>query len=78
MIEAFKLARKEVDCTLVLLGNFASDDPEGAQIYEELVKCRDERILILPHGDDTALVNTLQRRRRWSCRNRCAKDSASP
>jgi trehalose synthase len=45
-----------------LLGNFASDDPEGAQIYEELLACRDERIMILPHGDDTALVNTLQRR----------------
>lgn len=62
VIEAFKLARKEADCTLVLLGNFASDDPEGAEIYEALVKCRDERILILPNGDDTALVNTLQRR----------------
>ncbi len=62
VIDAFKMARKEVDCTLVLLGNFASDDPEGAQIYEKLVQCRDERIFILPHGDDTALVNTLQRR----------------
>lgn len=62
VIKAFKLARKEVDCTLVLLGNFASDDPEGAQIYEQLLACRDERIMILPHGDDTALVNTLQRR----------------
>src|SRR5205085_24088 len=62
VIEAFKLARKEVDATLVLLGNFASDDPEGASIYESLLECRDERILILPNGDDTALVNTLQRR----------------
>lgn len=62
VIQAFKLARKEVDCTLVLLGNFASDDPEGAEIYESLVKSREERILILPNGDDTALVNTLQRR----------------
>ncbi len=59
VIEAFRIARKEVDCTLVLLGNFASDDPEGAEIYESLVQCRDERILVLPHGDDTALVNTL-------------------
>jgi trehalose synthase len=62
VIKAFKIARKEVDCTLVLLGNFASDDLEGAQIYEEIVKSRDERILILPHGDDTALVNSLQQR----------------
>ena len=33
VIEAFKLARKEVDCTLVLLGNIATDDPEGAEVY---------------------------------------------
>ncbi len=38
-----------------------SDDPEGA-IYESLLQCRDERILILPNGDDTALVNTVQSR----------------
>jgi trehalose synthase len=29
VLEAFKIARKEVDCTLVLLGNVATDDPEG-------------------------------------------------
>ncbi len=62
VIEAFKLARREVDATLVLLGNFASDDPEGAKIYESLLAHRDERILVLPNGDDTALVNTLQTR----------------
>jgi trehalose synthase len=62
VIEAFKLARREVDATLVLLGNFASDDPEGAKIYESLLAHRDERILILPNGDDTALVNTIQSR----------------
>jgi trehalose synthase len=62
VIEAFKIARKEVPATLVLLGNFASDDPEGAEIYEQLCKCREDRILILPNGDDTSLVNTLQRK----------------
>jgi trehalose synthase len=36
VVEAFKLAQKEVDATLVLLGNFATDDPEGAQVYEHL------------------------------------------
>ena len=61
-MEAFKRARKEVDATLVLLGNFATDDPEGEQIYEALCACRDERILILTSGDDTALVNALQTR----------------
>jgi trehalose synthase len=29
VVEAFKIARKEVDCTLLLLGNVAADDPEG-------------------------------------------------
>ena len=62
VLEAFKRARKELDATLVLLGNFATDDPEGEQIYESLCACRDERILILTSGDDTALVNALQTR----------------
>jgi trehalose synthase len=60
VIDAFQIARRETPATLVLLGNFASDDPEGARIYENLLKRREERILILPNGDDTALVNTLQ------------------
>jgi trehalose synthase len=60
VIEAFKLARKEVQCTLVLLGNVATDDPEGSEVYESLLKSRDERIIILSH-QDTALVNGLQR-----------------
>lgn len=61
VIKAFKLARKEVDCTLVLLGNVATDDPEGADIYHSLIDCREERIIILSH-QDTALVNALQSR----------------
>jgi trehalose synthase len=62
VVEAFKLARKQVDARLVLLGNFATDDPEGARIFEALRGCRDDRILILTSGDDTALVNALQTR----------------
>jgi trehalose synthase len=61
VIKAFKLARKEVDCTLVLLGNVATDDPEGTEVYESLLRCREERIIILSH-QDTALVNALQRK----------------
>jgi trehalose synthase len=62
VIEAFKMAKLEKKATLVLLGNFASDDPEGARIYEKLLSHRSERILVLPSGDDTALVNTIQTR----------------
>jgi trehalose synthase len=61
VIKAFELARKEVDATLVLLGNVATDDPEGAEVYESLLNCREERIIILSH-QDTALVNALQRK----------------
>jgi trehalose synthase len=61
VIEAFKMARGEVDATLVLLGNVATDDPEGAEVYESLLDCREERIIILSH-QDTALVNALQRK----------------
>jgi trehalose synthase len=60
VVQAFKLARKEVDARLVLLGNFATDDPEGEEIFNSLCACRDEQILILTSGDDTALVNALQ------------------
>ncbi len=62
VIRAFQIARKEVDATLVLLGNMASDDPEGQEVFESLLSKRDDRILILACGDDTALVNALQRR----------------
>jgi trehalose synthase len=61
VIEAFKIARKKVDCTLVLLGNVATDDPEGGEVYDALRDQREERIIILSH-QDTALVNALQRR----------------
>ena len=61
VIEAFKLARREVDCTLVLLGNVATDDPEGQAIFESVLGCQEERIIILS-CQDSALVNALQRR----------------
>jgi trehalose synthase len=62
VVKAFNLARKEVEARLVLLGNFATDDPEGSEIYESLRSFQDERVLILTSGDDTALVNALQTR----------------
>jgi trehalose synthase len=61
VIQAFRLARKEVDCTLVLLGNVATDDPEGTEVYQSLLDSREERIIILSRQDG-ALVNALQRR----------------
>lgn len=60
VIEAFKRASKKVDATLVLLGNAATDDPEGHQVFQSILKNQSPRILILPFGDDTMLVNALQ------------------
>jgi trehalose synthase len=61
VIQAFKLARQAVDCTLVLLGNVATDDPEGPEVYQKLLDQQEERLIILS-VQDTALVNALQRR----------------
>ncbi|MBI2859270.1 MAG: glycosyltransferase [Chloroflexi bacterium] len=61
VIRAFKLARNEVAATLVLLGNVATDDPEGEEVYRSLLASREERIIILSRQDG-ALVNALQRR----------------
>jgi len=59
VIEAFKKAREEVDARLVLLGNVATDDPEGDEVYQSLLDERDDDIIILSQ-QDTALVNALQ------------------
>jgi len=61
MIRAFRVARRKVDATLVLLGNVATDDPEGQEVFESLIKCKEDRIMILT-AEDSALVNALQRR----------------
>ena len=58
---AFELARKKEECTLVLVGNVATDDPEGAEVYRSLLSHRGERVIILS-VQDGALVNALQRR----------------
>jgi len=60
VIEAFRKARQQVDCTLVLVGNNASDDPEGGKILEQIQSAADEGIIILS-VDDPTLVNALQR-----------------
>ena len=60
VIEAYRLARRRADCTLVLLGDIATDDPEGPEVYQSLLDNREERIIILSR-QDSALVNALQR-----------------
>jgi trehalose synthase len=61
VIKAFKMAQKEIDARLVLLGNVATDDPEGTEVFQSLLDYQNNHIIILSH-EDTALVNALQRR----------------
>src|SRR5438105_1998994 len=64
VIEAYKLAKKYVDCQLVLAGGGASDDPEGAVVLAEVMEAAgdDQDIIILNIPPWSALeINALQR-----------------
>ena len=60
VIDAFRRARKQVPCTLVLLGNSASDDPESEVVLKTVRSTVDESVIVLT-VDDPLLVNALQR-----------------
>ena len=62
VIEAFRIARKQVDCTLVLVGNVATDDPEGQEVFESVAESGEEERIRILSVQDSALVNALQRR----------------
>jgi len=64
VVQAFKMAKKYVDCQLVLAGGGASDDPEGAIVLKEVreVAGDDPDIIILDLPPWCALeINALQR-----------------
>ena len=64
VVQAFKQARKYVDCQLVLAGGGASDDPEGAAVLKEVKAAagEDRDIIILDLPPWCALeINALQR-----------------
>ncbi len=60
VIDAFNIVKEEIPCRLVLLGNVATDDPEGPEVYEALLSQQRDDIIILS-VQDGALVNALQR-----------------
>jgi trehalose synthase len=64
VIEAYKLVKKNNDCCLVLAGGEATDDPEGAQILQEVKEAasgdKDIFILSLP-AESNLEINALQR-----------------
>jgi len=62
VIKAFKIAKKKVkNCRLVLLGNIATDDPEGVEVYQSLLSEQSDDI-IMPPNQDAWMVNALQRK----------------
>ena len=60
VIDAYRQVIEEVPCTLVLVGNVATDDPEGQEVFESICGCAGKRIIVLS-CQDSALVNALQR-----------------
>jgi len=64
VVQAYKMARKYVDCQLVLAGGGATDDPEGAAVLAEVKEAAgdDPDIIILDLPPWCALeINALQR-----------------
>lgn len=62
VIDMYKEIRKKVDCQLVLMGNMASDDPEGPSIYRKVHHYAEKvgGVKIITEQSDL-LVNALQR-----------------
>src|SRR3984893_7285421 len=64
VVHAYKLAKKYVDCQLVLAGGGASDDPEGAAVLQEVKEAawNDPDIIILDLPPWCAFeINAIQR-----------------
>jgi trehalose synthase len=64
VIQAFRLVRRHTPCQLILAGGEATDDPEGAEVYAQVMAAADGdediHVLMLPanaHHD----INALQR-----------------
>jgi len=64
VIQAFRMVRHHTSCQLILAGGEATDDPEGAQIFAQVMEAAgnesDIRVLLLP-PDAHHEVNALQR-----------------
>jgi trehalose synthase len=64
VLRAFRMARRHVDCRLVLAGGGADDDPEGAQVLAEVQEAAygdpDIHVLVLPPTSHLE-INALQR-----------------
>jgi len=65
VVKVFEQVREKKNCQLVLLGNFAFDDPEGQKVFEKLeervAKSRYKNDIKLLVIENSFLVNCLQR-----------------
>lgn len=65
VVEVFKRVREKVDCRLVLAGNMATDDPEGAEVLAETRAAAGDLIdsgdLLFVLGMKDTEINALQR-----------------
>ena len=63
VVDVFQKVKQEVDCQLVLLGNLATDDPEGEDMYKKVKKkvegMEDVTVLLNVENNDL-VVNSLQ------------------
>jgi trehalose synthase len=63
-LDFMRAAKKGIDCQLLLAGGLAKDDPEGQEVYHEVVSMakgdKDIKILILPPFADLD-INAMQR-----------------
>jgi len=59
-IEIVRKIREELDMEYVLVGNTASDDPEGVSVFEELIKVKDITFFPFFEGDNSFFVNVFQ------------------
>jgi trehalose synthase len=64
VIDVYRLVKKYVDCQLVLAGGAAADDPEGTEVYNEVIEKaggdKDIFVLNLPPVSNIE-INALQR-----------------
>ncbi len=59
VVDAFEIASKDIDATLVMLGNRPADDPDENVVYDTLVDRRSDRVLVF-EANDYDLVGVLQ------------------
>jgi len=65
VIKVFKQVRRKINCRLVLIGNLASDDPEGPEIFKQVMKQANSEVDVLVNcNDNDLLVNALQTKAR--------------